>query len=111
MYFLSDSSWVLAGIALIAAGAPLFFRMVPPNRWYGLRLNKTLSDRQTWYEANRVAGRNLILAGSAIVMTTLITIAFDETVSDFELSLVKLIVGALSLGIAVGHSFWSLNQL
>jgi uncharacterized membrane protein len=37
--------------------------VVPPNWIYGFRTTKTMSNPQIWYEANRHAGANLIVAG------------------------------------------------
>ena len=52
--------------ALIAALAvPLVLKRVPPNRIYGVRTSKTLSDREIWFRVNRVAGLALIMAVSA----------------------------------------------
>ncbi|MBI1762252.1 MAG: SdpI family protein [Acidobacteria bacterium] len=63
--------WMFAGIALIVAGYPLMTRRVPPNHWYGFRVPKTLRDPYVWYEANQVAGRDLILAGVAVLLAAL----------------------------------------
>jgi uncharacterized membrane protein len=29
---------------------------IPPNRFYGIRTRKTLSDKRVWYAANRFGG-------------------------------------------------------
>lgn len=44
------------------ASLPLLFRLVPPNRYYGVRTRKTLADRATWFRVNRFAGGALLLA-------------------------------------------------
>jgi uncharacterized membrane protein len=66
--------WMIAGIALMGAGYPLMMRHVPPNRWYGFRLPKTLRDPYIWYEANHVAGRDLLLAGLAVLLAAIFTL-------------------------------------
>lgn len=50
-------------LALIVVSIPLVMGVVPPNWIYGLRTAKTMSNPQIWYEANRHAGANLIVAG------------------------------------------------
>ncbi len=57
------------GILLAVLALPLIVKMVAPNQWYGFRVEKTLSNRQTWYEANLVAGVDLLIAGVAILST------------------------------------------
>ena len=32
---------------------PLIFALVPKNRFYGIRIVKTMSDEKIWYRANR----------------------------------------------------------
>lgn len=54
------------GLLLIALGWPLAKRRVRPNRWYGLRLPATFADERVWYETNAVAGRDMMLVGSAV---------------------------------------------
>jgi uncharacterized membrane protein len=50
-------------LVLIVVSIPLVMGVVPPNWIYGLRTAKTMSNPQIWYEANRHAGANLIVAG------------------------------------------------
>lgn len=50
----------LAGLLFIAIGIPLALKRVPPNRWYGFRTAKTLSNQTIWYAANRVVGTDLL---------------------------------------------------
>jgi uncharacterized membrane protein len=56
------------GVLLIAIGWPLAARRVAPNRWYGLRLPATFADRQVWYDANALAGRDLVALGVLLVL-------------------------------------------
>lgn len=49
--------------ALIAAvSVPLAFKLVPPNRVYGVRTSRTLASREAWFRVNRVAGFALLVA-------------------------------------------------
>ena len=56
------------GLALAALGWPMATRRVGPNRWYGVRLPATFADQQVWYDANAVAGRDMIVLGAVIVV-------------------------------------------
>jgi uncharacterized membrane protein len=56
------------GLLLIALSAPLIRRRVKPNRWYGFRTAKTLSDERIWYDANAYAGRKLSFAGVVFIV-------------------------------------------
>jgi hypothetical protein len=54
------------GLLLAALGWPMATRRVRPNRWYGLRVPATFADQQVWYDANAVAGRDMIVLGAVI---------------------------------------------
>ncbi len=64
--------FVTIGVVLIGIGMPLLRERVPPNPWYGLRTPKTCSDRKIWYAANRVCGRDLMIAGIIVVSSSLV---------------------------------------
>ena len=48
----------------VVVALPLALRKVPPNRLYGFRTKRTLSDTQLWYEANARGGINLVVASA-----------------------------------------------
>jgi uncharacterized membrane protein len=47
-------------------------RRVRPNRWYGLRIPATFADEKVWYDANAVAGRDLMVLGAAILVVAVV---------------------------------------
>lgn len=55
----------------VAFGWPLATRRVRPNRWYGLRVPATLADERVWYDANAVAGRDMMVLGVIVSMVAL----------------------------------------
>jgi membrane protein implicated in regulation of membrane protease activity len=61
----------LLGLILVLLGWPLARRRVRPNRWYGLRVPATFADEWVWYEANAVAGRDMVLLGAVLVALAL----------------------------------------
>lgn len=49
--------------AIIAAiSLPLAFKLVPPNRFYGIRTANSMSDRDLWYRINCFGGFVLLAA-------------------------------------------------
>ena len=59
------------GLLLIVLGWPMAARRVRPNRWYGLRVPATFADERVWYDANAVAGRDMMLLGAVILALAL----------------------------------------
>jgi SdpI/YhfL family protein len=60
------------GLLLAALGWPMATRLVRPNRWYGLRVPATFADERVWYEANAVAGRDMIILGAVLGVVGLV---------------------------------------
>lgn len=60
----------LVGLVYIGLGIPLLQGRIPLNRFYGWRTRKTLSDKRIWYAVNRVTGRDLIISGVAVTITS-----------------------------------------
>ncbi|HSU68836.1 MAG TPA: SdpI family protein [Tepidisphaeraceae bacterium] len=106
------ASWVFGvlGILIVGFGIPLARGKVAPNRLYGFRTRKTLSDPAIWYPANRFAGRGLIAAGIVIafacaVMPHLTGGRFVATMLGDEAVLLG------SILVAVVYSFLQLRKL
>jgi uncharacterized membrane protein len=59
------------GLLLVALGWPMAMRRVRPNRWYGLRVPATFADEHVWYEANAVAGRDMMASGAVLLLVAL----------------------------------------
>ena len=86
-----------AGLLYIALGFPLFQGRVRPNWWYGCRTTKTLSDETIWYAVNRVTGRDLIAAGIAVLVSSLVVFLLRNHMnSDFAAAvLLAVLVGGV----------------
>ena len=63
--------FAVVGLVSIVVGLPLARRIVRPNGWYGLRVPATFADEHVWYEANAVAGRDLMRLGAALLLVAL----------------------------------------
>ena len=62
----------VVGALLALLGWPLAARRIGPNRWYGLRVPATFADRQVWFDANALAGRDMIILGVALAAVSLL---------------------------------------
>lgn len=64
MTIFAKGTITVIGCAIVFAiiAIPLALRKVPPNRAYGYRTRRTLSNERIWYEANAHFGRGLFLA-------------------------------------------------
>jgi len=98
-------------IALVALSVPMMYDKIPPNSFYGFRTPRTLSDPNIWYPANRVAGRNLVIAGVIVATTALVVFSMHKTIPLRTASIVLLSVSMMSLAGAFIHSFLALRRM
>jgi uncharacterized membrane protein len=100
----------LVGLLFVFVSLPLILEKVGPNRWYGLRVEKTLNDERIWYAANRVLGYDLLIAGAVIFLTPLILtlVARQRPIPVTKISLITLVI---ALCAAVLHSLASLQRM
>ena len=63
---------LLSAVLLILFAVPLWMRMVPPNRFYGVRTRATLGDEQRWYAVNSSAGFDLLISGIVLLAGILV---------------------------------------
>ena len=89
-----------AVIALVSI--PLILRAVPPNRWYGIRTARTLSDRALWFRANRFAGWAFLAAAGASGATFVVAPEVALAYGAFVL--------AVPIGVALGVSLAYLRR-
>ena len=96
------------GLLVILICVPMILEMVPPNNWYGFRTRRTVSDPNVWYPANRIAGQYLAVAGTVIVLTTLLVFLFQKSLPPNTGSIILLSVSLISI---LGASVMSLIAL
>jgi uncharacterized membrane protein len=58
-----------ANLLLITLALPMITRQLKPNRWYGFRARKALSDERIWYEINAYAGWRQLGVGIINILT------------------------------------------
>jgi uncharacterized membrane protein len=76
----------IPSVIFLVLSLPLVFNLIPPNRGYGVRTAKTLSDPSIWYPVNRLAGLLLVISSSIYL-----SLAANWTPSkDFSVFLVHL---------------------
>jgi uncharacterized membrane protein len=63
---------LLTAVLLILLAVPLWMRMVPPNRFYGVRTRTTLGDEQRWYAVNASTGLDLLVSGLVLLLAILV---------------------------------------
>jgi uncharacterized membrane protein len=99
------------GLLLTALALPMIYDKIPPNKFYGFRTPRTLSDPNVWYPANRVAGRDLAVAGVIVATTALVVFAMQKSIS---LRTASLILPAIAMTVLIGaviHSLIALRRI
>jgi hypothetical protein len=92
--------FAIPALILFIVAIPLVLGVIPPNRLYGFRTKKTLSDANVWYRVNRFAGIVIMLA-SVVYALAARTWPYDRLAPDnFAVWLIHL--GAFAAPLVVG---------
>src|SRR5437868_6948065 len=103
--------FVLVGGIFVALGIPLKQGRVPPNRFYGFRTPRTMTDEKIWYPANRVLGIDMIRAGVVIVAVSLLMLALRGFVPS-DTAVVVIIATMIGTAVYMAiHGFAILRKL
>jgi uncharacterized membrane protein len=103
--------FILDAFLFIGLGIPLLQGQVPPNSWYGFRTRKTLSDEKTWYAVNRVTGRDMILAGVAIIISSLLLLIFGSKIGFGKAAAILIGITLLSVTWMIIHGYKILKRM
>jgi uncharacterized membrane protein len=89
------------GLLLIALGWPMAARRIGPNRWYGLRVPATFADERVWYDANAVAGQDMMGLGAGLVAASLLLSRLPGVTEPVYAGICAGILGVGSLLLAI----------
>lgn len=65
-------SLLVACVILAAVAIPLMLRLVPQNRVYGVRTERTLTQESTWFEVNAYGGKALLIAAGVAALAIML---------------------------------------
>jgi uncharacterized membrane protein len=77
-------------VIIFIAAIPLILGLIPRNRLYGIRTQKTLSDDSMWYRSNRLGGWAMLLSSVIYLAVAIIYPASGPRDSNFSLWLLHL---------------------
>lgn len=95
-------AFVGVGLLLVVLALPLMRRRVPPNGWYGVRVDATFADEWVWYEANARSGRDLLFLGMVQVALALLLGALAVSENVYAFANIALLLGGTILFAVVG---------
>jgi len=101
----------LVGVLFIGISVPLIQGRVPPNRYYGFRTPKTLSNPDVWYRANHISGIDLFIAGALITVSSLTMMLLAQRWRPNQVATTLLVVMVFSLVGVAWHGFVVLKRL
>ena len=108
---MSAFSFAALGLLFVGLSIPLMRGRIPPNRFYGFRTPKTLSDPKIWYEINRVQGNDLFVAGAVIVISSVVMFLLGQHWKPEYVALTLFTIMVFSLVGALWHGFRVLSRM
>lgn len=103
--------FALVGLLFVGLSIPLIEQWVPPNRYYGFRTAKTLTNPDVWYEVNRVSGTDLLIAGALITSSSLMMLLWAQAWRPENVVITLLLVMVFSLTGVTWHGFRVLKRM
>lgn len=103
--------FALVGVFFIGLSIPLIQKRVPPNRYYGFRTPRTLSDPKIWYRVNYISGIDLFIAGVLITISSLTMSVLARAWRPSNVVITLLSVMMLSLTGVAWHGFRVLRRM
>jgi uncharacterized membrane protein len=70
---MSNHPFIIPSTIFFLLSIPLILGLVPPNRGYGIRTAKTISEPRLWYSANRFGGWALLVSSGIYLVMMLIS--------------------------------------
>ena len=103
--------FALVGLLFVGLSIPLIQKRVPPNRYYGFRTARTLSDPKIWYEVNHLSGNDLFVAGALITISSLTMLLLAQAWRPEHVVITLLSVMVFSLTGVAWHGFKILRRM
>jgi hypothetical protein len=82
-------------ITIILTCLPLLFKMIPRNRWYGVRVREAYASEGAWYAINQIGAVALIVASLVWFVAAIYVPA--KYVPAIGLSLILLTLGLMTV--------------
>jgi uncharacterized membrane protein len=101
---------MIVAIALVAASVPLMRGRVKPNRTYGFKTRKTLSDERVWYAANQILGKDMFLTGIATLLLITVALPIWHFVSNLPIAILPIATFTM-VAASVVHRYWALHKM
>jgi hypothetical protein len=96
MIIMRSHPFLIPSIIFFLISIPLICGFVPPNRVYGIRTAKTMSEPRIWYRANNFCGWALLVSSGIYLALTVVSPSADR---DFTIWLIHL--GAFGIPLLV----------
>jgi len=102
---------IFVGVIFTILGVPLYLEKIKPNKLYGFRLEKTLSNKKIWYKANKFVGKDLINSGILIVIISLLILTVNQKIPFIYIALIELLIVIIPVIIIITRGMNYLNKL
>jgi uncharacterized membrane protein len=84
---MSKQPFLIPSIIFFLLSIPLILGLVPPNRGYGVRTKKTLSEPRFWYNVNRFSGWTLLVSSGIYMVMSLVSPSAEKGFTTWLLHL------------------------
>ena len=95
--------YIVSGLLLSGLAVPLICRKIPPNRWYGFRVRRTMENEAVWYAVNEFSARRLLWVGIVTVAAAITFFFLTTSIDRYATALATVVL--LGLAVSLIQSF------
>ncbi len=103
--------FIFVGILEIILGIPLMFEKIKPNWLYGFRLPKTVSNKKIWYLVNKQAGKDFVISGIILTITSLILLQINTNLDILTITTIQTLIMMILITITIARGLILIKKL
>jgi len=104
-------SFIFVGALEIILGIPLMYEKVKPNGLYGFRLPKTISNKKIWYPVNKQAGKDFVISGIILTITSLILLQINTNLDILTITTIETLLMMILIAIIIARGLILIKKL
>ncbi len=102
---------ILCSLLFIGISIPLILQKIPPNEFYGIRIEKAFESDVLWYQVNQYGGWAMVVAGVILLIASCLLYLFRKKLNTGTYTGIFVAILLVCLFTASGITTWYAGQL
>jgi len=93
---------IVAAVLIMGAGIPLIQGKIKMNRFYGIRIKKSVESEENWYKLNAYGGKQLVMWSVPMIIVGIF--CFFVPITDRNKDVLAFLLGVLPVAFCISVS-------